>query len=119
MNEGRFSLLRWRSLARVANWSGMVRSGGCDKIGGNMDWLKTHVYLASWASPCIAIIIAIAKSRGKFKAVDWHEFLGLFILCTLIAVVLSPAFDEKANFARDFIPFLFGYGVLRVTRRRD
>jgi len=84
-----------------------------------MDWLKQHSYLATWLSPCIAIIMAVAKSKGKWANIDWHEFLGLLIFCTLIAVALTPTFDTRArDFAQTFACVLFGYGVLGVLRRK-
>jgi hypothetical protein len=79
-----------------------------------MDWFKSHVYLASWASPCIAIILTALKGGGKLPGLSWQELIGLIVFCTLIAVAVSPAFDDKArNFAQMFVCFMFGFGVLR------
>jgi hypothetical protein len=88
-------------------------------FNGEMDWLKNHSYLATWISPCIAIAIAIVRSKGKLSKVDWHEFVGILVLLTAIAVVFTPVFDTRARqFASTLVYFLFGYGVLRVTQNR-
>jgi hypothetical protein len=85
----------------------------------SMDWLKDHAYIATWLSPIIAIIIGLSKSTGKLARLNWQEFVGLFLLCSSIAIVMTPTFDDKArDFARMLAIFLLGYGVLQATWTR-
>jgi hypothetical protein len=54
-----------------------------------MDWLKAHVFLASWASPCIAFILALARSKGSTAKVDMFGLVLYLISLSSLAALIS------------------------------
>ena len=81
-----------------------------------MDWLKEHSFLATWLSPCIAVTIAIIKSKGVLKDID----LALLALISVpliahSAIILNPHFDGQTKGGL-FAIILFCLGGL-ITRR--
>jgi hypothetical protein len=81
-----------------------------------MDWLKNHVYLASWASPCIAVLLAIVKSNGVRANID---ILG-FVLCAIalgsFAALISTSGNEKIIYI-GMIIFTITVAIGREARR--
>jgi hypothetical protein len=64
-----------------------------------MEWLKEHVYLASWLSIPVAVIIGILqiRPRSNGKPVNWLRVLLTFLCLISFPVVITPTFDESAR----------------------
>ena len=74
-----------------------------------MNWLKDHVFIATWMGPVIAIVIAIMKGRRmEGLPVDWFRFVLYFSFFLCLAIKVTPQFDESA---RTFAGTLL-YGLL-------
>jgi hypothetical protein len=74
-----------------------------------MDWLKEHVYLASWLSPLITLIALLVRApkKGRTGEVDWLSIVLYVVLLTLVAGGLSPSLDKGAAlFARTMMVFV-------------
>jgi hypothetical protein len=49
-----------------------------------MNWLKDHMFIATWLGPVIAIVIAIMKGRKtEGLPIDWFRFVMYFTLFSL------------------------------------
>lgn len=75
-----------------------------------MNWLKEHVFLATWLAPIITIAIAVLKSEksegGRF---EWFPFILYFTFFICLAVLFTPEFDELSRTtARTLVMGLLG-----------
>jgi hypothetical protein len=83
-----------------------------------MDWLKNHVYIASWSSPSpvIAIILAILKSKGNRANIDMLGFVFYVIALGSFAALVSlpvPAVEKSVYVM--LIVFCLGASVRRES----
>ena len=77
-----------------------------DRIRFIMDWLKDHVFIATWLGPVIAIVIAIMKGRKvEGRPVDWFRFVMYFTFFLCLAVAFTPQFDEAARTTARFLVY--------------
>ncbi len=83
-----------------------------------MDWLKNHVYVATWLGLFVTVIFTFLNARKtQFFEIDWFRFVIYFSFFTCLAVVFTPTFDQTA---RDFARYL-SYsllGVIIVSRKQ-
>jgi hypothetical protein len=65
-----------------------------------MDWLKNHAFLATWASPCIALLLAFLKSKGVAANIDVLGFVLYAISLGSFAALISlpGTYGEKSVF---------------------
>jgi hypothetical protein len=84
-----------------------------------MDWLKGHVYVATWLGLVVTVVLTFLKAKQThFVQIDWFRFLLYFSFFTCLAVVFTPTFDQPA---RDYARYL-SYsllGVIIVSRKQD
>ena len=75
-----------------------------------MNWLKEHVYLATWLGLPLAVVLAFFQAtRTQPVKVDWFRSVITFAFFTGLAVVLTPTFDTTARYFAGFLtPFLLG-----------
>ena len=75
-----------------------------------MNWLKDHVFLATWLALPVALIIAwVNKRKAEGMAFDWFRFIFYFSFLACLGVAFTPQFDVKARTtANDLIYFLLG-----------
>jgi len=45
-----------------------------------MNWFKDHSYVATWLSPCIALVLAIIKGKGNINNVNVRDFVIYAVL---------------------------------------
>jgi len=62
-----------------------------------MNWLATHVYVAAWASPLIALIAIIVSNSISAKPPDWSRLMIYIAFLTAIAVVFTPVIDDSGR----------------------
>lgn len=82
-----------------------------------MNWLKEHSYIGTWLSPCIAVILAVVKSKGNVESIDLYELMLVFLLLSSFAIAVNPAFDTVARNLAETVLF-FSFGALAVGSRR-
>ena len=73
-----------------------------------MNWFKEHVYLASWASPIIALLINILKGKGRVEAININDFVIYTIIFICLGVVIAPG-DQPG---RGYCGFILGSGFM-------
>ena len=54
------------------------------------EWLRTHVYLASWASPFIALGLALLKSKKQHEPFKTSDFVLYTVIFICLGVVIAP-----------------------------
>lgn len=63
-----------------------------------MKWLETHVYLAAWLSLLVTLVsMFIQNVKTNFQNIDWSRSLLYIAFLTVLAVSISPVFDDKAR----------------------
>ena len=63
-----------------------------------MHWLETHVYLAAWLSLLIALVSMFMQNvKANFQNIDWNRSVLYIAFLTVLAVSISPVFDDKAR----------------------
>ncbi len=80
-------------------------------------WFQTHVYLAAWLSPIVAIIAVLVRNARHEHHIDSSRLMIYVAFLTCLAVSVTPTFDEGTrSFARGFV--YAGLGFLIVDRAR-
>jgi hypothetical protein len=82
------------------------------------DWLRTHVYLATWLSLIVATTgLIIRNVRASAGEVDWTRTMIYIVLLTGLAAAFTPYLEYQA---RAFAGFLvsFTLGWIMMDKRR-
>ena len=67
-----------------------------------MNWLRDHVYVATWLGLVGTVILAILQARKTdFAEIDWFRLIIYFSFFTALGVIFTPTFDQ---FARNHRP---------------
>ena len=82
-----------------------------------MGWLKDHSYIATWLSPCIAIIIAIIKSHGKAANIDLKELAIYIAFFTALAALITPTLGDAVRSTMGTV-FFVTLGYIMVSLKR-
>ena len=82
-----------------------------------VEWLKTHVFIAAWASPIIALIALIWKKSDPNNRVNWSKIVAYVGYLTAFAVVVTPGVDPTV---RSYLTSLVvvGFGMLLYDQFR-
>ena len=83
-----------------------------------MNWLRDHVYVATWLGLVGTVILAILQARKTdFAEIDWFRLIIYFSFFTALGVVFTPTFDQ---FARDYAKYLASalLAVIIVSRKQ-
>jgi ABC-type transport system involved in cytochrome c biogenesis permease subunit len=63
------------------------------------EWLRAHVYLATWLSLLVATTgLVIRNVRASASEVDWRRAMIYIVLLTSLAAALTPSLDYQARF---------------------
>lgn len=74
-----------------------------------LEWFKTHVFIAAWASPIIALLGMILKRQTPGVPLNWPRVIVIVGFLTALAVAVTPGMDSEArSFARTIAGFGFG-----------
>ena len=75
------------------------------------EWLKTHVYLASWLSLVVATIgLVIRNVRAPASEVDWRRAMIYIVLLTGLAAAFTPSLEYPARvFGGYLVSFTLGW----------
>jgi hypothetical protein len=76
-----------------------------------MSWFISHVYIAAWVSPVIALIGLLIRNGPKSEhRTSWTRVMVNVAFLTCLAAVLTPGFDLPARyFAGTMMSFILGY----------
>jgi hypothetical protein len=79
-----------------------------------MNWLVTHVYIAAWASPIIALIGLLIRNRPtSAHPVPWPQVMIYTAFLTCLAAVITPGIDNYVRFFAGFnVSFMLGYFMM-------
>jgi hypothetical protein len=83
------------------------------------DWLKTHVFIAAWASPIIALIGMIIRKPTE-GSLNWSRMMIYVGFLTCLAVAVTPGVEAATRgFAAFFVAMGFGYLIVDSGRWRS
>ena len=85
-----------------------------------MNWLKEHVYVATWLGlPLTVILTFFRATRSQPVKVDWFRSVITFAFFTGLAVMLTPTFDATARYFAGFMmTFLLGVIIAHRNETR-
>jgi hypothetical protein len=85
-----------------------------------MNWLRDHVFLATWLALPIMIVAAIVQNWGKQSSeTDWSRLLLQFAFLTALCVAFTTTLDGTArDLARYLVCFLLVFLIWDVKPRR-
>lgn len=63
------------------------------------DWLKSHVFIAAWASPIIALLGIMLRGTMKGSEVDWSKAVFNIAILSLIAIEVTPGVDSTVRWS--------------------
>lgn len=82
-----------------------------------MNWMKDHVYIASWLSAFTAIGVVLFKARKPSplgKPVNWTRILLIVLALGSFPVAITPTFDGMARgLAWNLLMFTLG-GIIMM-----
>jgi hypothetical protein len=76
-----------------------------------VEWFKTHVFIAAWASPVIALVAMILKKPSGTQPLNWSRMVIYVAFLTALAALLTPGLDGIARGAM-FGLIMIGFGWL-------
>jgi hypothetical protein len=80
-----------------------------------MEWLKDHVFLATWFSLLVTTTgLVIRNVRAKTAEVDWVQTILCIVCLSSLAVAFTPSFDAQA---RGHAEFLGTFSLLALIYR--
>ena len=83
-----------------------------------MDWLKTHVYIAAWASALISLIGMILKKPTGSVPLNWSRIMLNVTFLTCLAVAVTPGTDTVVRSMASTLVFVgVGYLIIDSGRR--
>jgi hypothetical protein len=84
-----------------------------------MDWFKTHVYIAAWASPVVALIGMMLKKRGEDAQLNWSKLMLYVAFLSGLAIIVTPGVDAGARgVAGGLIGVGFGWLMVDASRQK-
>jgi hypothetical protein len=85
-----------------------------------VDWFRTHVFIAAWSSPAIALIGMLLKKRAAGAPVNWSRMMIYVGWLTSFAVMVTPGVDPMARgTAEALVAGGFGFLIIDSGRHRD
>jgi len=82
------------------------------------DWLKAHVYLATWLSLIVATTGLIVRNlRAGAGEVDWTRTMIYIVLLTGLSAAFTPSLEYPARFFGGYL-VSFTLGWIMMDRRR-
>lgn len=83
-----------------------------------MEWFKTHVFIAAWASPIIALIGLLIKKTPEGTQVNWSRMMIYVGFLSGIAIIVTPGIDTAARGVSGTLIFMaMGYMIVDSGRR--
>jgi hypothetical protein len=84
-----------------------------------VEWFKTHVFIAAWASPIIALVGLLLKRRAENSDLNWSKVIIYVAFLTAIAVVVTLGIAPQVRTTFEALMFLgFGYLIVDSGWRR-
>ncbi len=81
------------------------------------EWFKTHVFIAAWISPIIALVGMIFKKRPEGSPLNWGRAVVYVAFLSLLAIVVTPGVEPGVrSFAMSI--FAFGFAALLFSSNR-
>jgi hypothetical protein len=71
-----------------------------------LDWLKSHVFIAAWSSPIIALIALIRRKSDPTNPVNWGEVVLYVGFLSALAAVVTPGIDPIARSVMETVAFM-------------
>jgi len=63
-----------------------------------MDWFRTHVYIAAWASPLITLIgFLVRNTLRPSEKMDWSMIIIYVTFLTCLAAQLTPGIEPAVR----------------------
>jgi hypothetical protein len=78
-----------------------------------LEWFKSHVFLAAWASPIIALVGLIWKKSDPTNPLNWSKVIFYVAFLTALAVVITPGVEATARGTMTGLLSL-GFGLLML-----
>jgi len=84
-----------------------------------VEWLKTHVFIAAWASPTITLLAMIFKKPAGGAPLNWSRVMIYVGFLTALAVLVTPGMDPVARGAMSGLGSIaFGWMIVDANSRR-
>jgi hypothetical protein len=85
-----------------------------------MNWLESHVYIAAWTSPTVALIgLLIRNTLRPADKVNWSMIMVYVAFLTCLAATLTPGIESQIRYISYFVGTLtLGYIMVDANRRR-
>jgi hypothetical protein len=85
-----------------------------------MNWLQSHVYIAAWTSPTIALIgLLIRNTLRPAEKVNWSMVIIYVAFLTCLAATLTPGLDSQIRYVSYSVGFFtLGYIMIDANRQR-
>jgi uncharacterized membrane protein YwaF len=80
-----------------------------------LDWLKSHVFLAAWSSPIIALIALIRRKSDPTNRINWGEVVLYVGFLSALAAVITPDIESTARSVMETVLFMSLGAILYRT----
>jgi len=78
-----------------------------------MEWFKTHIFIAAWASPTIALIGLLIKKSVPGELINWSRVMIYVGFLTALAVIVTPGIEPAARVSMNGLAAIaFGYLIV-------
>lgn len=78
-----------------------------------MEWFKTHIFIAAWASPMIALIGLLIKKPVPGAPINWSRVMIYVGFLTALAAIVTPGIEPAARVSMNLLASTsFGYLIV-------
>lgn len=76
-----------------------------------VEWLKTHVFIAAWASPILALVGLILRKSSGDSTLNWSRVILYVGFLSGLAILVTPGVEPLVRGAA-FSLVAMGFGFL-------
>jgi hypothetical protein len=62
-----------------------------------LDWFKTHIFIAAWASPIIALVGLLLKKTPEGSPTNWSRVMLYVAFLSGLAIIVTPGIEPLAR----------------------